>query len=330
MNYKFDSDNWGSSFKVPAVVVTDFLQISDGDCIKVLLCILAGSRIATTQQISAKCGLSDSVVDEAVKFWAQRDVISVIADNSAIEPNKRIEPVSIVESVKPSSMAVEKKIVVNYTAREIREKAEHDENLKVLINDIQKLQFSVTGKELGRLIELYEVYHFDVPTILLTADYCNSMGKRSIGYLSTVMVNWYNEDIQSYAEVEKKIIEQTAFYGYQCRVLRIFGIDSKPSKKQREYIEKWHDMGMPIELIEIAYDKCMDSKGKFNFSYIDGIIKNWAANSITTPEQVAISDAGFEKKKNFPKPDTAKQNSYDLDSFEKYAESFSLYGDDDV
>lgn len=329
MNYKFESDCWGSRFTVPTAVVSDYIS-SDGDYIKVLLCVLSGSRIATTEQISAKCGLSGDIVDKAIGYWDSLKVISVSSqnNNNIIEPPKAI-PVSAVEAIKPNSAVIDKKIVVNYSAKEIKEKAEHDENLKVLINDIQKLQFSVNSKELGRLIELYELYHFDVPSILLTADFCNSIGKRSIAYLSAVLINWYNEDIHSYFEVEKKIIERTEFFKYENEIFRLFGMESRLSKKQKQFIEKWKAMGITTELVEIAYNKCMDAKNKLNFDYIDGIIKNWSENGVKNSEQVAILDAEFKNKNQMAVKNTdEKKNSYDLDQFERFALDFSLYGDE--
>ena len=341
MNYKFDCDNWGSSFSVPTSVVSDYIKLSDGDFVKVLLCILSGNRRTTTAQLAKKCGVSESIVDDAVVHWSNLGVISVGGDeqNSAVEvpadtkviPPEKVLPVSAAPAIRPENN-VDKKIVVSYTQREIREKAEQDENLKRLVNDIQgTLQFSINGKELGRLVELYELYHFDVPTIMLAADYCASIGKRGIAYLSTVMIRWYEEDgISTYADVEKKIIECTEFNKFENQVLRIFGMDNKPSKQQKEYIRKWRNMGFSTELLEIAYNKCLDAKSKLSFSYIDGILAKWSEKAILTPEQVEINDAEFKSKNSYGnnKSEEGKKNSYDLDKFEQYALNFSLYDDE--
>ena len=338
MLYKFVNDSWGSSFKVPSAVVNKYLKNTEGDYIKILLCILSGERIADSSEIADLCGVAEKKVLEAVDFWQKINVIilenqenSGKKSDDVIFAKDKAVPVSVVEAVNPTTdhnPPVNKKIVVNYTPKEIREKAENDNNFQHLLSDIQKLQFSVNNKEIGRLLDLYELYHFDVPTILLVADYCDSIGKRSIAYLATVMIDWYEDDIQSYADVEKKIIQQTALHKYENQVLNIFGMENKPSKKQKQYIQKWNDMGINKELLEIAYDKCIDKKKKLNFEYIDGIINNWSANKITTPEQVAISDENYKKENKFPKPENAKETSYNLDSFEKYAMDFSLYDDE--
>lgn len=340
MNYRFFRDDWGADFKVPACVVSDYLKLSDGNYIKVLLCILAGKRNITTDELSKLCGLSAQIVDDAVVYWCGLGVISnrehsetaastalPNADETPKKFSKRNEPVSLVEAVRPTKNVVDRKIVVNYTQCEIKEKAENDANLKQLINDIQStLQFSINGKELGRLVELYELYKFDVPTILLAAEYCNTIGKRSIAYLSAVMVRWFEENITTYSEVEQAIIRAGDQKSFENKVLKIFGMESKPSKQQSEYIAKWNNIGFSVEMIEIAYNKCMDTKNKLNFKYIDGILMNWSEGSIKTPEQVYKSDEQFRAQYAAKKQaeEIQKDTSYDLDEFEEFAMNFSL------
>lgn len=342
MNYRFSRDGWGADFTVPACVVSDFLKLSDGNYIKVLLCILAGRRNTDTEELSQLCGLSAQIVDDAVMYWCGLGVISCgeaavsdvpkssdeqKSDTQIKKFSERNEPVSLVEAVKPTKNITDRRIVVNYTQREIKEKAEKDADLKQLVNDIQStLQFSINGKELGRLVELYELYRFDVPTILLAAEYCKTIGKHSIAYLSAVMIRWFDEDITTYSEVEQAIIRAGEQHSFENKVLKIFGMESKPSKQQREYISKWNSTGFSLEMIEIAYNKCLDAKNKLNFSYIDGILMKWAEGSIKTPEQVSMSDEQFRSKYTAKKQaeEIQKDTSYDLDEFEQFAMNFSL------
>lgn len=335
MKYKFDIDSWGAQFCVPAVVANDYLKLSDGNYIKVLLCVLAGQRVTTTDAIAEKTGIAPGEIDDAIIYWRNLGVISFDgSENTSASEAKtagfssKNQPVSQVEAVRASAVAEDKKIVVNYSQREIKEKAENDSNLKQLVNDIQGiLQFSINGKELGRLVELYELYRFDVPTILLTADYCKNIGKSSIAYLYSVMVRWFESGIMSYSDVEKKIISQNALHDFENNVLRIFGIVNKPSKKQKDFIEKWKNIGFSYELLEIAYNKCMDSNSKLNFGYIDKILENWSNNGVVTSEDVRKNDENF--KSRYAKKtegESERDTSYDLEEFENFALKFSLSG----
>ncbi|MGN0593832.1 MAG: DnaD domain protein [Hominimerdicola sp.] len=335
MEYNFDIDRWGSFFMVPTSVVNDYIRLSDGSFVKVLLCILASSkRQITSNELAQISGLSEDICDDAVTHWVSLGVISTGSEVkqtqtvATVKHDVNAEPVSTVEAVKPENKPTEKKIIVTYSQKEIREKAEKDENLKQLINDIQGvLKFSINGKELGRLVELYEFYHFDVPTILLVAEYCAQMGKRSVAYLSAVLIRWYEQDITSYADVEAEIIRCTEEKSFESKCMRIFGMESKPSKQQRELMDKWYNIGFNSQMLEIAYNKCMDATGKLTFKYIDSILMKWAGKSITTPEQVQIDDSNFRmnnsKKYQKSAEETPKKTSYDLDEFEQFALNFN-------
>lgn len=325
MDYKFVSDNWGASFTFPWAAAAPYIKECTEIQLKVLVCALAGSRYTTSAVLAEAVGCSDADAQAAISYWLERGVLCCDGITEDVHRfSGKNEPVSLVEAVKPASAAVEKKVTVRYSQREMSEKAEKDASLKNLINEIQSLQFSINGSEFAKLIELYEYYKFDAPSILLAADYCRSAGKCSIAYLYTMMIDWYKNGVNSYADVEKMLIKLSEVRSFENKILRIFGMENKPSKKQREYISDWNDKGYNTELIEIAYNKCMDSKTKLSFSYIDGILKNWANGGITTSEQVAQSDEQFKNKR--AAAGELSGTSYDLDEFESFALNYG-FGD---
>ena len=142
--------------------------------------------------------------------------------------------------------------------------------------------------------------------------------KTRIAYLVQIMKSWYEKDITTYDKIEKEIIRASAARDYQNRVLKAFGIVTKPTPTQVEYIKSWQEMGFTIEMLEIAYNKCMDNTNKLNFKYINTILTNWASKSISTPAQVNEEDSKFKSRK----ADTSrtKSTSYDLDEFEELGE----------
>ena len=191
MEYNFDTDSWGASFSFPWAAAGGFIKSCSEAEIKILLCILAGARFTNSAVLSAMSGYSEADVDAAVEYWKNAGVLSVNGSKQNITANTddkphtfsdKKEPVSLVEAVKPKSMAVEKKVTVKYSQQEMKEKAENDAVLKGLINEIQSLQFSINGSEMAKIIELYELYKFDAPSIMLAADHCRAAGKCSIAY----------------------------------------------------------------------------------------------------------------------------------------------------
>ena len=70
MKYTFDCDRWGSSFSVPSKVVDKYIKLSDGDFVKVLLCILCSTeRECDSAKLAEKSGLPENTVIDAVTHW---------------------------------------------------------------------------------------------------------------------------------------------------------------------------------------------------------------------------------------------------------------------
>ena len=318
MNYTFEADSWGADFSLPVAVVNNYIKKCSEVQLKVLLCIFSGPRKNSSAMIAEQCGAQVSQVEQAVAFWNSTGLISVSCEDGSALPEVSSQPAQQVEAVTPTRAPQDKRVVVRYSQREMQQMAQEDKQLKELIDQIQaNLQFTINGSELSKLIELYEYYHFDVPSIMLAAQYCAGAGKRSIAYLHKVMIRWYEQDITSFENIEQEMIRSNERRSYERKVLSVFGVSDKPSKKQKEYMEKWLASGFSIELLEIAYDKCMNRKNKLSFGYIDGILSKWAQGGIDTPEKVRQSDEAFRSKKT--QADLREQPSYDIDEFESFA-----------
>ncbi len=336
MDYYFEADSFGASFSFPWGAVGGHIKDCTEAQIKILICVLAGASFTDSAVISAMSGYGEAEVDAAVEYWCSLGVLHIrgrqsgqgepaaapIAEKTHTFTGKN-EPVSLVEAVRPAvTTSVDRKVTVRYSQREMHEKAEQDSNLKYLVNEIQTLQFSINGSEFAKLIELYEYYKFDVPSILLVADYCRQSGKSNISYLYTVLTDWFSKDINTYSEVEQAIIHAGESRAFENKIQKLFGMENKPSKKQHAFIEEWEKQGFNTDLIGIAYDKCLDAKGKLSFNYINGILKKWAEKGISTVEQSGEDDIRF-RNQQAVKRETEKP-SFNLDEYENYANNIDL------
>ena len=303
--------------------------------LKVLLCILSSAtRDIDSQSITQATGLDEDIIEDAIVHWTSLDVLKLVEQSestipAAVQVAEKTVPVSAVESIKPTSKAVDRKIVVSYSIQEINEKAQKDPELKHLFDEIQGyISNTINGKELGMLTDLYETYHYDVPTILIAAEYCNTLGKYSVHYLSKLLMDWYEHDLCTYDEVEAEIIRRTEYNTYESTVRRCFGLTNKLTTKQTEYVEKWKQCGIDESLLNIACEKCLDGTGgKINFKYIDQVISSWVNKGIKTPEQVAADDASH-KGKNTKFAASAKENSFSVEKLERLVKNYSSKSED--
>ena len=286
------------------------------------------------------CGLNEDNVEDAIIHWTSLGVLRIIDNNGsviantqntakAVVPAASVTPVSSVEALKPSDKIIDKKVVVSYSLQEIREKAEKDKELGRLFKEIQNyLNRDINGREMGILDDLYEMYHFDVPTILITAEYCNTLGKYSVPYLHKLLKDWYEHDITTYEQAEAEIVRRTEYNSYESMVKRCLGLTNNLTTHQKEYVDRWRSAGIDESLLEIACEKCLDGTGgKINFKYIDTVISSWVNKGIKTPEQVKADDASFSSKNGKFVADD-KENSYTIDKLEKLANNFISRNED--
>ena len=339
MKYRFDVDSWGGHFSVPCCVATEYLKTSDGNYLKVLLCILSSAtRDIESQSITEATGLNEDIIEDAIVHWTSLGVLKLVEQSESsiaavVQTTPAAAPVSAVESVKPMSKAVDRRIVVSYSTKEINEKAQNDPELKHLFDEIQNyINNTINGKELGILTDLYETYHFDVPTILIAAEYCNTLGKYSVQYLSKLLIDWFEHDLCTYDEVEAEIIRRTEYNTYESTVRRCLGLTNRLTAKQKEYVEKWKSNGIDESLLNIACERCLDGTGgKINFKYIDQVISSWVNKGIKTPEQVAADDASFKgkgQKSHFSASE--KDNSFTVEKLERLVKNFSSRNEDNA
>lgn len=331
MDYKIGCKQWGRFFSVPCSVVDDYILVSDGDFVKVLLCVLcSNSNVVSTEVVAKQAGVSESKVEDALIHWTKLGVITAenmngktIASTDAIHKNTAV-PVREVMDSSVEKKAVDAKTRVKYSTREIAEKIDSSDELKALFDDMQSvLKRTINGTEMAAILNLYEYYGYSAASILMIAEYCMSLGKGRMAYIETVTKNWFEQGICSYADVEAQIIRQTEQRSYENKVIKAFGIENKITKRQGEFIQKWNDMGFSVEMLEIAYEKCMDSTNKLNFGYINKILENWSGKNIRTPEQVGEDDSAYRKKSNVQEN---KDTSYNLSEWEKYAMNYTPSG----
>lgn len=100
------------------------------------------------------------------------------------------------------------------------------------------------------------------------------------------------------------------------KVQTLFGLDRRsPSIKEKESATRWVDeWEMPDELILEAYNRCIDSIGKYRNAYIDKVLEQFHTHSIKTIEQAnearAMNKSKYGKKESDP--------SYNINEYEKW------------
>lgn len=339
MKYKIERKNWGRFFTVPCKVVSEHIKLCSGDFLKVLLFILSSEKSEiVSEDISFATGISTDVVDDAVVYWSQAEVFSVLnvtvlkvndRDNLHVSENAKIsnsdspdtsavntQEASIIPSVNPTKNSLEKKSHVKYSSKDIADIINSQKEVKEMFSQLEViLKRSLRFSEQCGYLNLVENYGFPVASILMLVQYCEDIGKASIRYVESIAESWFEQDITSYRQVEAEIIKMIKSHSVENKVAKLFGMTTNLTKKQREYINSWTDLGFDTEMIQLAYEKCVDQINKLSFPYINKIILSWSKEKVFTPDEVNIHDV---KAKKYNSKNNEKEHSYDLDEFYEF------------
>ena len=325
MIIKINPSRFGRFFNVPCSVVDKYLLMSDGDYIKILLCILAGDTdTADTDVLSRQSGLDEAKVKDAILYWTGCGVIScgdTYEENTpvpkAIAASAPAEQAAAPKAETPVKPAARLTLNPSDLARRLESSAE----LKMLVSEYEKLKgCDIKHSELIGFINLTDYYGLDVQSLLLIVNYCHDLGKDSIAYIESVAKDWISRGIDTYPEVEAEIIRQQRTRSFENKVLSSFGISGKPTKRQLEYIHSWQQLGMNEGLIALAYEICMDNISKFDFRYTDKIIRGWSDNKIYTVKDAKEARAKYSSGKQSRGGNT--DASYNIDEWVRFSNSF--------
>lgn len=339
MKYKIDVPRFGKFFTVPGKA-EDYLKTADARYFKVLLCLLcSNSSVADLESVAESCGkeVTVAVAEDALIFWTTAEVISAEpldgCEASKTKPAAVAASAEIKQPAAPPAPSNAARASVRYSNKEIAEKLRENDDLKTLFDEVQRIfGRTLNNTETVGFINIYEYYGYDVPSIVMIADFCRSIGKPKIAYIETVARDWFSRGICDFAQVESEIIKQTKQHDFNTAAARVLGIEGRLTKKQEEYFSQWKDWGFDEKTIDLAGERCRENKNKTDIRYVNGILSRWKREGLMTAEAVEEQERQF--RENGGKRESSEE-SYDLNSWRSLADNFdpnalSFEEDDDI
>lgn len=297
MNYYINPAAFSAVFTVPAEVADRHLKLARGEHIKVLLYVMRNmSAEITEEQISDATDLSPYDVKEALLYWADAGILLPKEPKAAI--NTDIKPTAVQRSQKPDRT-------------DVARRGAEDAKIRYLLQETQmKLGRNLKTNETSTLVWLYDDEGLDVSLILMIVQYAVEHKKANIRFIESTAVDWINRGIDSITAADEELRRMAMGEKAWSIVCSAFGIECrKPSKKETVLSMLWiNDWKMSREMLNAAYEACVDAKSKFSFPYVAKIIESWHSKGYKTPADIE------QRPKNQPEGD---YSSFDLDLFEK-------------
>lgn len=324
MGYALHLGAWSSVFAVPGALVDRYIKTADGDQFKVILWMLRhNERSYSLEEIAESVGILPQKAESAIQFWVQNGLLAQQDDalNSTLHPAAPSEaemPAPAPQTTTGQPVRTAPHRMLRPDGLYISERIEASSSIRRLVEEAE----SMLGKTLspalsGTLIQAHDDYGLPCEVILMLLAYANKIGKANTSYIESTVRNWADSNILSIDAAEEKLreLDETAVAWKRCE--RAFGMTSRraPSKNESQYAHRWvFEWNMPDELLNEAYNRCVDNTGKVNMKYINAVLERWYVSGIRTlkdaVEEKMAADARRGEQKRGP--------SYDLDEYEKY------------
>lgn len=339
MSVSLNLGNWNSIFAVPSSVVDNHIKLAGSAQLKVLLFVLrhAGDRLSI-DSIAQAISMHSADVKDALQYWVETSVISYQLDE--IQPGCGSGVPEHQENTCPAGSLNLPRVHTDGKPESAPEKTprllsrpEKPDSLFVSkrVNDSAEIASLMSEAEviLGRLLSnadtstllmLHETDGLPVDVLIMLMQYAVSTGKRNMRYIEKMAISWGMEEIDSLAKAEAKIRSLEQNRKCWTTVERILGIEHRsPTAKEEEASVRWlEDLKMPQELIKEAYDRCINSQGKYILSYMDSILRRFHSSSIKTVAQANEPKSAVRTGKSTPST-TPSYNIEEYELFDRFA-----------
>ncbi len=307
MDYRLNLGAWRKIFAVPACVAEDHLKIASGTQIKVLLYMLAHPELGHRAELIAETvGISREDVDDALLYWVNADILSndgmeyFPSDKTAVsevhftaEAQRPVQPVTAIkqEPADNSLDTPEARALLHsethFPPKAIASAINGDNAVKCLF----AMYESLAGRppkhsEQQTLMILVEEIGLPCEVTMMLVEYCFDIGKATPAYMKSVAMDWCESGITDIHKAEERIKMLRQYYTAEKKFGRRFGMTSDLSKKQKQLVDEWSDLGISDELIDAAYEITLNNTGKLSFPYMDKILRKWVSEGITDPSQI--------------------------------------------
>ena len=254
MPYKL-AEYHGDTLAVPQLVVSHLTQ-TDGDTIRAALYLLQTGD-TDPRTMARALGLSSvEAAKRALQYWAGAGLLVNDRGGAPIpEPEKpqKIDLASL-----------------------------NDPYVAVLCEEAQTaFGKALSRSEMQRLVGLYLNDGWQPDVILLCCAEVTRLGRRTIAAVTHLLARWREDGVETGEDAERWLKRAKQREAWCQDAAAQFGIEPRAlTNWERRTIARWHEeMGIGREMIDEAL---LRANGKNTVRYVDGILRAWRAQGITT------------------------------------------------
>ncbi len=260
--------------------VIPFLKDATAEQLKVLIYYFSQPATDLASAVKAT-GLTAQGVESAFLFWQKAGVFVPMQ----AEESKKILP--------------DTGVFRNYDSETLSAAMDGDNEFSTLCNlACEKLQKQLTKNDFSTLFYLYDFVRMPMPVICGVIEDCCKRGKKSMQYIYKKVVALYDDGIDTYDRFEAYMAEREKLNSSIGAIRKLFGMGERAlTAKEEKLFECWFsDWKMPFELIRLAYEKTVDTKGMLSTTYMNGILRRWHDSGFQSLADVAKGEGSRDIK----------------------------------
>lgn len=302
---KINLGQWNSVFAVPSSVVDQHIKLASEAQLKVLLYLLrhAGEEL-TESAVASALRISEEETENAIRFWIERELFAPV--EGGLAPSQSVSEAPAPVSA-PAEEAKKLRTAVSRAQRPdpafVAKLLQEDASLAGLLEEAQTvLKKPLSSGDTATLVMLYDTFGLPCAVIALMMNYLASAGSANMRAIERCGIRWADDGIKTVEDAEREIEHMSNSRDAWKSVSTLFGIRNvgNPTKAQLEHADRWVNIWhFSDEMITEAYERCVDTKGVYNISYINAILKRWYEKGIKSLDTLKKEEAA---SKNKPKP----------------------------
>jgi DnaD/phage-associated family protein len=310
-------------FVVPQAKVCRALATATREELAVLLSVLAEPVFTPSDRASA-LNLTEKTFLDALAAWQRQGVLSITETGEAPRKEEAKAPET---SASPTEgrVAAKKSLhsrreLPHYAAGDAAEYLERNADIKGLIDCCQNISgdmFSTAETEI--VIGMHDYLALSPEYIMLLFAHAKKLGKRSVRYVETLAIRFFDEGVTGYSELEERLQNIEKVDTAEQYIRKLFGLSSRALiAKEKAMVEKWIlTMHYDRPVIEKAYEVTINNTGKPSISYANAVLENWYKAGLATREEVEASIEEYQKNKESEKTGEKRPDgtSFDTDEF---------------
>ena len=267
----------GGAYTLTDSTVKVLLDLGSGDVVRVYLYLLRQNGSCADKTICDALGMSAPALGQALSALQKEGLLAERA--SPFRPPSDIRP--------------------DYTGREVAAHIEGDPAFRHLTEETQRrLGRILSANDLQVLYGLYDWRGFSPGMISLLVSYCLEDTERRFGQgrkptltqIDKQAAVWERDGVNSEEKAEQYILEKEAARQTFHLIAQTLGITGRsPSPTEKRYLSEWAELGLPMDVVALAYDKTVVNTGRLTWKYMDSILRNWKDNGLLTLADIESS-----------------------------------------